>query len=195
MRAPATRAAWSGPVVTSGTVTQTMAVLRTLAGVWDGEAVDELDHALQTAARARELRPDDDAFVVAGLLHDVGRSSLVAGGHRDRTAEPDHAAAARAWLTPRYGERVGWLAGAHVAAKRHLAHHEPAYAADLSSTSLRTLGRQGGAGPVDRSWTEHEWWPDALALRRCDDAAKVVGAPAPDVAALRPVLHRVAGSG
>lgn len=34
-------------------------LLRSLREVWDEEAVDELDHALQSAARAREDGADD----------------------------------------------------------------------------------------------------------------------------------------
>lgn len=166
------------------TVTETLDVLATLAGVWDEDAVDELDHARQAAVRAAAVRPGDDGFAVAALLHDIAR----APGIGEETV--DHAAAARAWLTPRYGERVGWLAGAHVAAKRHLAHHDRAY--QLSPTSRLTLAAQGGAADVDPAWSAHPWWPDALELRRCDDAAKVPGAAVPALDALRPLLARVA---
>jgi predicted HD phosphohydrolase len=34
-----------------------------------------------------------------------------------------------------------------------------------------SLQAQGGAG-VDTELTRHPWWPDALRLRRYDDAAK-----------------------
>jgi predicted HD phosphohydrolase len=172
----------------SDTVTETLAALAALEGVWDEETVDELDHARQTAVRAREQRPDDDAFVVAALLHDIARSPAIASSDPD--SDPDHAAVARAWLTPRYGERVGWLAGAHVAAKRHLARHDPAYA--LSPTSRATLAVQGGAVEVGPEWTANPWWSEALELRRCDDAAKVPGAPVPALAELRGLLARVA---
>jgi predicted HD phosphohydrolase len=166
-------------------VTETLEALAALAGVWDEDTVDELDHARQAAVRARAVRPDDDGFVVAALLHDIARAPGIG-----EDADPDHAAAARAWLTPRYGQRVGWLAGAHVTAKRYLAHHDAAY--ELSATSRRKLLAQGGAAEVDPSWTSHPWWPDALELRRCDDAAKVPGATVPELADLRPLLARVA---
>jgi predicted HD phosphohydrolase len=80
-------------------------VLRSLRGVWDEDAVDELDHALQAAARAVDDKADDE-LVLAAALHDVGHSPLfgeIATRHHDRVA--------RDWLTPRFGERVGWLAG------------------------------------------------------------------------------------
>lgn len=136
-------------------------ILLSLRDVWDEVAVDELDHALQSAARALEDGADDE-LVLAAALHDIAHSPLLPDGAA-------HDLLAREWLTPRYGERVGWLAGAHVAAKRHLAATVPGY--QLSSTSERSLSHQGGAA-VDPVFAEHPWWPDALRLRHYDDAAK-----------------------
>lgn len=144
---------------------ETEAVLQSLRGVWDEEDVDEWQHALQSAALALDDGADDD-LVLAAALHDVGHSPLLGGPGVD-----DHTGLARAWLTPRFGERVGWLAGAHVAAKRHLAATDPAYAAALSPTSTASLAAQGGAG-IDPAFAEHPWCDDALRLRRYDDAAK-----------------------
>ncbi|MFN3003834.1 HD family phosphohydrolase [Mycolicibacterium wolinskyi] len=138
-------------------------VLRSLRGVWDEEAVDELDHALQSAARARDDGADDE-LVLAAALHDLAHSPLFHGPHAER-----HDLFAREWLSPRFGERVGWLAGAHVAAKRYLAATDPGYA--LSDTSAVSLRHQGGPG-VDAEFVDHPWFSDALRLRRYDDAAK-----------------------
>jgi len=140
-------------------------VLRSLRGVWDEDAVDELDHALQSAARAVDDGADDE-LVLAAALHDIGHSPLFG----DVTA-PQHDHVARQWLTPRFGERVGWLAGAHVAAKRYLVATDPDYVTTLSDMSVDSLHHQGGAG-VDTAFVEHRWWSDALRLRRYDDAAK-----------------------
>ncbi|WP_445181495.1 hypothetical protein ACTXG6_23375 [Pseudonocardia sp. Cha107L01] len=119
-----------------------------LRGVWDEEAVDELDHGLQAAGRAAARVPGDDELLVAALLPDVAHSPLLA------VAAAAHDEIARSWLTPRFGPRVGWLAGAHVVAKRHLAAIDPGYAADLSAAvrrvaEQRTRGQYGeprGAG-------------------------------------------------
>lgn len=136
-------------------------ILISLRGVWDEDAVDELDHALQCAARAIDDGADDE-LVLACALHDIAHSPLLPAG-------PAHDVAARQWLTPRYGPRVGWLAGAHVAAKRYLAATDPGY--QLSATSVHSLRHQGGAA-VDPAFVDHPWWPDALRLRHYDDAAK-----------------------
>jgi predicted HD phosphohydrolase len=144
---------------------ETDALLRSLRGVWDEESVDELDHALQSAARAIEDGADHE-LVLAAALHDLAHSPLFGD-----PAPSAHDAAARDWLAPRFGERVGWLAGAHVAAKRYLVATEPGYGDGLSETSAISLGAQGGAG-VDDEFVTHPWWSDALRLRRYDDAAK-----------------------
>jgi len=153
-------------------------LLRSLRGVWDEDAVDELDHALQAAARARDDGADDE-LVLAAALHDLAYSPKfgdIAPQHHDRIA--------REWLTPRFGDRVGWLAGAHVAAKRYLVATDPEYATILSDASVDSLHHQGGAH-VDPAFVDHPWWPDALRLRRYDDAAKI---PRGDSASIDDVL-------
>ena len=140
-------------------------LLRSLRGAWDEDAVDELDHALQAAARARDDGADDE-LVLAAALHDLAHSPEfgdIAPQHHDRIA--------REWLAPRFGARVGWLAGAHVAAKRYLVATDSDYVTTLSDVSVDSLHHQGGAH-VDPTFVDHPWWPDALRLRRYDDAAK-----------------------
>jgi len=162
---------------------ETAAVLRSMRDVWDEEAVDELDHALQSAARALDDGADDE-LVLAAALHDLGRSPLVDRG------DPRHDHVAQAWLTPRFGPRVGWLAGAHVAAKRYLVATEPGYGATLSEVSIATLARQGGAAH-DPSYVDHPWWPDAVRLRRYDDAAKDPAATQATIEDVLAVAERV----
>jgi predicted HD phosphohydrolase len=147
------------------TLAETRILLASLRGVWDEEAVDELDHALQSAARAIDDGADDQ-LVLAAALHDLAHSPTF-----DTVAAERHDETARQWLSPRFGERVGWLAGQHVAAKRYLVATEPGYGAGLSPTSVESLRAQGGAG-VDATLLAHPWWPDAVRLRRYDDAAK-----------------------
>ncbi len=67
---------------------------------------------------------------------------------------------------------------AHVPAKVFLVGSDPAYVEVLSSASVSSLGYQrNGVEEADLApWASHEWWPEALQLRRWDDAAKVPGA-------------------
>ena len=108
----------------------------------------------------------DDELVLAAALHDLAHSPLMGD-----VPAMQHDRVARDWLTPRFGERVGWLAGAHVAAKRYLVATDPDYATTLSDVSVDSLHHQGGAG-VDPDFVGHPWWSDAIRLRRYDDAAK-----------------------
>jgi predicted HD phosphohydrolase len=161
-------------------------LLLSLRGVWDEEAVDELDHALQSAARAIDDGADDE-LVLAAALHDLAHSPLF-----DAAAATHHDATARDWLTPRFGKRVGFLAGSHVAAKRHLVATEPGYGSSLTETSVLSLHAQGGAG-VDAELVSHPWWPDALRLRRYDDAAKDPGARGVTIDDVLTIANRVMG--
>lgn len=158
-------------------------LLASLSGVYDGdEPVDELTHALLCAQAALDLdaRP---ALLAACLLHDVGRSPVV----RARLPGLEHEDAGAAYLRPLLGEEVAWLVVQHVAAKAYLVAHEPGYAGLLSPESAASHEGQRariGAFPV-----EHPLWPDALLLRRLDDAAKDPSAPRPE---LGPILALLA---
>lgn len=166
------------PVHPGEALAEVAEALRALRGVVDEpEPVDELDHALQAAGLALADGADDE-LVAAALLHDIGRSPGLADADRP------HEAVAAEWLAPRLGKRVAWLAGAHVAAKRHLVATEPGYA--LTPASAASLLRQDVDVPH-----AHPWWADAVRLRRWDDRAKVPGAPAPTLEEALAVVARV----
>lgn len=151
-------------------------ILLSLEHVVDGgEPVNELDHALQCAQHALDADSPPD-LVVAALLHDVARAPAVGGTFPGL----GHEQAGERWLAPRFGERVSWLVGAHVAAKLYLLDTEPNYLARLTCESVRSSTSQR-ARTSDLPVT-HPWWTDALALRRFDDAAKDPNAPRPDLA-------------
>lgn len=160
-------------------------LLRSMRGVWDEVDVDEWDHALQCAARALDDDADDE-LVLAAALHDIGHSPLLGG-----PGVADHSELASNWLRPRFGERVAWLAGAHVAAKRHLAAVDSDYGAALSPVSQMSLSEQGGS-TVDPAFAAHPWYADALQLRRFDDAAKVPGAHAASLDTVLAIARRLA---
>jgi predicted HD phosphohydrolase len=61
-----------GEAVDAALADRVLALLRTLEGMDDGFAVDQLGHALQTATRAERAGADDEV-IVAALLHDVGK--------------------------------------------------------------------------------------------------------------------------
>lgn len=173
------------------TVDEIVAACESMAGLpYDGEPVDQLQHALQCAALARSGA--DRQFVVAALLHDIARAPAVAGIPYDGPAEHHGQAAAR-WLAPRVGPRVAWLAEQHVAAKRYLVGADPQYAARLTAVSARTLRAQGGPmSPEEvQAFRAHPDWRLAVALRQIDDQGKVPGAEVPGLDAYRDELAAV----
>jgi len=141
--------------------------------------VDELDeipyggmdvrtHAWASAGLAIEAGADS-TLIAATLLHDIGRARYLA---RLAPGVP-HEEVGRRFVQERFGERAGWLVAMHVVAKRYLATVDPAYAPGLPRHARSALRRQGGTlseRQVAR-FEGHPCAPDAVALRRWDDAA------------------------
>jgi len=147
-------------------------VLSTMKEFFDGEeGVDELGHALQCATHALRGGAGPE-LVAAAFLHDVGRAPAVAPSY----PSTPHQRAGALWLGPRASKKVAWLVEAHVPAKVFLVGSEPAYFRSLSPASVTSLGYQRVDELELGPWVSHPWWPEALQLRRWDDAAKVPGA-------------------
>ena len=176
----------------AATVAEIIAACESMQGLpYDGEPVDQLQHALQCAWLARQAGDGDD-FVIACLLHDIARSPAVAEIAFDDECE-HHGEAASRWLTPRVGEGVAWLAEQHVPAKRYLVATDPDYRAQLSEVSKRTLQAQGGAMSAAEieAFRANPDWERAVSLRRIDDRGKVMGLEVPGLEAYRDKLLSV----
>ncbi|WP_239476665.1 HD domain-containing protein [Nocardia arizonensis] len=174
------------------TVDELMELLGECHDVWDtadrsGDPVDILDHDRQCAQLLRRSHPGDEELQVAGLVHDIGHHLRPGddAGHGRHGAE-----AVRGLL----GARVARLVELHVVAKRYLVATDAEHAAGLSASSRRTLLAQGG--PMDSAeiaaFRADPDFPAAIALRRADDAGKVVGLAVAPVETWRPVVERVA---
>ena len=176
----------------TATVDEIVSACQSMVGLpYDGEPVDQLEHALQCAFLGAQGGGEDE-FVAACLLHDIARAPAVAGIPFDGPEE-HHGEAGSRWLTPRVGARVAWLAEQHVPAKRYLVATDPGYRNELSEVSIRTLEQQGGAmsGEEVERFRAEPGWEEAVALRRIDDRGKIAGAQVPDVEAYWPLLARV----
>jgi predicted HD phosphohydrolase len=106
---------------------------------YGGEAVSQLEHALQAAALAEQDGWDEE-FVVACLLHDLGHLTpqaqevldLAAAAadddlrERQRHEALDHGAAGARFLADAASARLRYLVAGHAAAKRYLCTVEPA---------------------------------------------------------------------
>lgn len=173
------------------TRTELAALIDGLADLpYGGEQVDQRTHALQSAAHAVEAGADDE-LVIAAALHDIGRARSVAVRHPGMPHELAGAAFAREHLT----ERIAWAIEQHVPAKRYLVTVDPAYHDGLSPASVRSLVAQGGPmTPAEvAEFDAHPWGADAIALRRCDDAAKDPDGPLLPLDALLERYDRLTG--
>jgi predicted HD phosphohydrolase len=90
-----------------------LALLRSLASITDGFAVDQLTHSLQTATRAERAGADEEV-VFASLLHDIGKAVSV----------PNHPEIAAAIVKPYVGADTYNMIRAHQDFQgRHYYHH------------------------------------------------------------------------
>jgi predicted HD phosphohydrolase len=149
--------------------------------------MSELDHGLQTAAILRTMHGDDTELQVAGLVHDLAHPW-------DGPGQPEHHRMGARAVRGLLGERVAFLVEAHVAAKRYLVATDAGYADALSPGSVATLAAQGGPMSPDEvdAVAALPDWSAAVALRRADDRAKVVGAVVPGLDAWLPAIDEVA---
>src|SRR5262249_19635767 len=150
-------------------------------GLYMGEAVTELEHALQAAQRATAAGAPETA-VIAALLPDVGPPlSQQAGGAAERGSDARPEAPGSPYPSPCFAPEIVDPVRLHVAAKRYLCAVEPAYQAGLSPASRRSLGLQGGpmrAAEVS-AFEQEPHFQVAVTCRRWDDAAKVPGLRVP----------------
>jgi predicted HD phosphohydrolase len=90
-----------------------LGMLRSLAEITDGFAVDQLTHCLQTATRAERAGADDEV-VIASLCHDIGKAVSV----------PNHPRIAAEILKPYVRDDVYWMILVHQDFQgRHYYHH------------------------------------------------------------------------
>ncbi|MBM3115403.1 phosphonate degradation HD-domain oxygenase [Jeongeupia naejangsanensis] len=149
--------------------------------LYGGEAISQLEHALQSAECA-ERDGASAALTTAALLHDLGH--LVSGQADDDLAngiDDRHEQIGIAALRGLFGDDVLAPIALHVAAKRYLCAVEPTYLAELSPASCLSLALQGGVMTTAEAerFDRNPHAAAAIALRRWDDEAKVVGKTTP----------------
>jgi predicted HD phosphohydrolase len=150
-------------------------------------ALSITDHGLQCAYELMRQCPDDHELQVAGLLHDIGHRFVW-------PIADDHARAGADALGTLFGERVHWLIGHHVTAKRYLVTTEPDYIDLLSDSSERSFWRQGGPMTENEqaAYEAQPNWLDGLVLRRADEAANTPERAVPPLSYWRLVLVGIA---
>lgn len=152
-------------------------------GAYGLSDVNQVEHAIQSAALASGLGLSDE-MIIAALFHDIGHlfseedvdlASLgVDDHHEDSSADV---------LLPLFGPMVSEPVRLHVAAKRYLCSVENDYFSKLSTDSRVSLELQGGLMLTDevRAFEEKPFWQEGVQLRRIDDQAKVPGLDVPEL--------------
>jgi [1-hydroxy-2-(trimethylamino)ethyl]phosphonate dioxygenase len=152
--------------------------------MYGGEAVTQLQHALQCATVARRAGATA-SLVTAALLHDYGHLVVDDGAGDDGAAERGidmlHEEVAAAHLARWFGPAVTEPIRMHVAAKRYLCATNTDYFADLSPASVASLKVQGGPFTAAEAaeFIAAPFARDAVRLRVWDDLAKDTEARTP----------------
>lgn len=171
-----------------------------------GESVSQLEHALQAAALAAESVGEEipsgvspSGLISACLLHDIGHlvasspefegvlesmGGCGAGGHERIGAE--------FLVSLGFRKEVCELVAGHVATKRYLCAEEPGFEDCLSEASRTTLKYQGGPMSEEEAqdFRANPLFSAHLAIRRCDDKAKVPDLEVPPFEHYVPVLQQ-----
>jgi phosphonate degradation associated HDIG domain protein len=151
---------------------------------YEGEPVTQIEHALQTAARA-EAEGATPALVSAALLHDLGHMLNDQGETPTLRGVDDlHQYAALPFLRALFPDDVLTPIQLHVDAKRYLCATREGYYEALSTDSKRSLALQGGifAPAQATAFIAQPFAQDAVRVRLWDDLAKVEGAATPPLA-------------
>jgi phosphonate degradation associated HDIG domain protein len=148
---------------------------------YGGEAVTQLEHALQAATFA-ERAGARAALIASALFHDVGHLlHELPDDAPDHGLDDRHETLAAAWLAQRFPPAVVAPVAMHVAAKRYLCAVDAEYFGKLSPPSVQSLALQGGPMTTEEveRFQSRPYFREAVLLRRWDDAAKVVGMKTP----------------
>lgn len=143
---------------------------------YGGENVTQLEHALQCGMFA-EREGASASLIVAALLHDIGHLLHdLPDDAPDNGVDDVHEELGHRYLRRYFDDTVCEPVRLHVAAKRYLCAVDPEYFQRLSTPSVISLKLQGGSmTPAEVvEFESNPYFQDAVALRRWDDAAKIV---------------------
>jgi len=158
--------------------------------MYGGEAVTQLEHALQCAHLAEQADSPPE-LLAAALLHDLGH--LLA---KPSTPETDdvHQYLPLPFLRSVFPAAVLDPIRLHVDAKRYLCYSDEGYWRTLSPASKRSLELQGGIFDADgaQAFLRQPHAEDAVLLRRFDDLAKTHGAATPPLEHYAAILRACA---
>ena len=166
-----------------------------------GEKVTQLEHMVQAAELAEEQGFDEEV-VLAAFLHDIGHISEAAKDAADGTSDDhrmgafgikDHEELGAEFLRGKgFSKKVCRLVESHVEAKRYLTTRDPAYYAELSDASKKTLEYQGGPMTEEEAdaFEQYPLFNLIIQIRKWDEQAKIEHKPLPDLQHYRRMMLR-----
>jgi len=164
--------------------------------LYGGEAITQLEHALQCAELARQAGASP-SLISAAFFHDLGHLLHGLGEDCAERGLDDHHERSGALVLARwFGSDVSEPVRLHVEAKRWLCRAESDYHASLSPASQRSLELQGGVfshAEAD-AWIARPHARAAVALRRWDDLAKDPAVVVPGLDDVWPAVVGVAAA-
>ena len=164
---------------------------------YGGEAVSQLEHALQCAALA-EQAGETAHTITAALLHDIGhllaKTGRIQASASTESGDDLHQYVALPFLRGLFSSAVLEPIRLHVDAKRYLCATDQSYWGTLSTASKQSLIVQGGVytPPQASEFDAQPFAHEAVRLRRYDDLAKVPAAVTPTLPHFLTIMHSVA---
>jgi phosphonate degradation associated HDIG domain protein len=158
---------------------------------YGGEAVTQLEHALQCVTLAQENQASPE-LITACLFHDLGHLVHDLGEDAaEKGVDDRHEYRAIPWLKPLFSEAVTEPIRLHVEAKRYLCAVDPPYFSGLSANSQQSLRLQGGIFSLKEveNFLNLPYAENAIQLRRWDEEAKVPGQVTPNLDDFMAVLE------
>jgi len=166
-------------------ITQEILILFETNGgsMYGGEAVTQLEHALQCAELAKQHHATNE-LITASLLHDIGHLLHdLPDDASDNGIDDMHELLGERYLTKHFKLAAVEPVKLHVQAKRYLCATEPGYLESLSTPSKISLEFQGGVMNEEEValFENNEFYKEAVALRRWDDLAKDPNLASPSI--------------
>ena len=161
------------------------------SSMYGGEAVTQLEHALQCAELARKNGASDE-LITASLLHDVGHLLHdLPDDASDKGIDDLHELLGEKFLVQHFKLATVQPVKLHVQAKRYLCATVEGYYEALSNSSKVSLEFQGGImSPSEMEvFEKNEFYKEAVALRRWDDLAKDPNLVSPPISTFVPSIE------
>jgi phosphonate degradation associated HDIG domain protein len=158
-----------------------------------GEKVSQLEHMVQ-AAELAEQQGYDEEVILAAFLHDIGHISEAAKEADKKMGDfgiKDHEELGAEFLQKKgFSKKIVRLVESHVEAKRYLTIKDPAYYAQLSEASKRTLEYQGGPMTEEEAaaFEKYPLFDLIIHMRKWDEQAKIEHKPLPDLGHYRQMM-------